>query len=56
MSKHIARAVLGLIAFIFTTALSSAQTQQTQTDTNCTTSPDYGAGREDRTPQNRPEC
>jgi hypothetical protein len=42
MATHIARAALVLIAFIFTSALSSAQTQ---TDTNCTTSPDYGAGR-----------
>jgi len=42
MAAHIARTALVLIAFISTTALSSAQTQ---TDTNCSTSPDYGAGR-----------
>ncbi|MGC1615444.1 MAG: hypothetical protein WA736_12215 [Candidatus Acidiferrum sp.] len=45
MMMHIVRTALVLIAFIFTTALSSAQTKQSQTDTNCTTSPDYGVGR-----------
>ncbi|HET9803491.1 MAG TPA: hypothetical protein VFP96_09650 [Candidatus Acidoferrum sp.] len=42
MTAHIARAALVLIVVLFTSALLSAQTQ---TDTNCTTSPDYGAGR-----------
>src|SRR6267378_6219299 len=42
MTTHITRAALVLIAFIFTTAISSAQTQ---TETNCTTSPDNGMSR-----------
>jgi hypothetical protein len=42
MIENIAKVALVLVAVIFTASTASAQTQ---TDTNCTTSPDYGAGR-----------
>jgi hypothetical protein len=42
MMKKIAKPALILIAVVFTASTALAQTQ---TDTNCTTSPDYGAGR-----------
>jgi hypothetical protein len=42
MIENIAKVALVVVAVIFTASTASAQTQ---TDTNCTTSPDYGAGR-----------
>jgi sarcosine oxidase delta subunit len=45
MGKHIARTVLVLTVFFFRGTFCSAQTPQSKTETNCTTSPDYGAGR-----------
>jgi sarcosine oxidase delta subunit len=42
MIANIAKVSLILVAVMFTASTASAQTQ---TDTNCTTSPDYGAGR-----------
>ena len=42
MEENIAKVALVLVALIFTASNASAQTQ---TDTNCTTSPDFGAGR-----------